>query len=516
MADKGYSHSFRVMLKHDGGIKIVTNALSMKILKLILARDMNLTEIANSLGVAKSTVQAGLSRLETDGLITSFQDEEDSRCVTYTINSAPIYTSYRFVSNPPGYAEAVDDICLFGHDIYSDAMVFYSTKLREYGICIHPFLLDIGNSIGVHVVDRVDSGNMREILEDVYGVTLGEFSIGDSVTFRIKSGEILGEALTFIGFVILGTIQMILYRRERVKIDREPKITSVSSHEYIFETVRTGSTQSRFEMKEPMQRDWKFYRVEDRFAVYCIDNGPSYMVQNEMMLDILAALEDGPRTVNELSAALDTRSVTIHASMSKMADVGFVEQVDSNETRNVRYRLRSKRVLGGDTDRSSFVPGTLDDILERFLGKEISLYRTIFDAQFFILTGAGVDYITVMKDIGADLAMQVIRSRPGITAEEFLDVVTFMSPEPDCDVILRSLIPVRLEVVKAESILNPEGVATYIRSIAETGLREITGSPYPVEVVAVDGEGKTGLLTKRRREETMKARTESLHDVSGE
>ena len=68
MADKGYNSDFRLMLRYDGSLRVVTNGLSIRILDLLIRKDMNLTEVSRSLGSPKTTVQANLCRLEEEGM----------------------------------------------------------------------------------------------------------------------------------------------------------------------------------------------------------------------------------------------------------------------------------------------------------------------------------------------------------------------------------------------------------------------------------------------------------------
>ena len=46
MADKGYNSDFRLMLRYDGSLRVVTNGLSIRILDLLIRKDMNLTEVS--------------------------------------------------------------------------------------------------------------------------------------------------------------------------------------------------------------------------------------------------------------------------------------------------------------------------------------------------------------------------------------------------------------------------------------------------------------------------------------
>ena len=95
MADKEYSSDFKIIQRYGGGVCVVTNKLSLSILTLLISRDMNLTELSTGLGVSKTTVQANLCRLEEDGIIASYPDENDNRSIRYCSTFIPVFSSGR-------------------------------------------------------------------------------------------------------------------------------------------------------------------------------------------------------------------------------------------------------------------------------------------------------------------------------------------------------------------------------------------------------------------------------------
>lgn len=483
MADKGYNSDFRLMLRYDGGLRVVTNGLSIRILELLIHGDMNLTEVSRSLGSPKTTVQANLCRLEEDGMLTTYPDEDDSRSVIYCINCTPIYTSHH--SQNPGrgsYLSAVSDPTAYGKDPHGEAMMIYATKMAEYGICITPMLIDIGGCIGTHISDRVtDMTSIGKALNRIFDVGISEIRLEEEVSFRVESGSMPPMIIEFTGYIIFGALMRIL-SGNGTRVDLDPEVRSLGDRGFLFGSSVVSKVPSGKYMAGSDRRDCRFYRLDDRFAIYGSQGRDPLVLQNDIMLDIMHAMESGPLTANDVSSSCGIKPVTVHASIKKLVDIGLLEPMGQSEMRNVRYRPTMRNVLRGETSDAICSEFTVDDHLEKFLSKDISLFRLIYDTQYFMLTSAGISYNNIMDGIGSELGRTMVSNNPGIKAEDFLRMAAELPFYPGCVVRLVSFIPVEFTVFKNGDLQNFEGFRNLFTALTETGLEEITGMHYPVKV----------------------------------
>ena len=71
MADVGYSSEYEVYLTYRNGMQIVTNELSLQILRELRRREVSPSEMAAALGLPKSTIQGNIGKLLRTGIIAS-------------------------------------------------------------------------------------------------------------------------------------------------------------------------------------------------------------------------------------------------------------------------------------------------------------------------------------------------------------------------------------------------------------------------------------------------------------
>ena len=93
MSDIGYSSQYEVYLTQNNGVQIVTNELSLQILKQMRFREISPSEIANAFGISKSTVQGNIGKLLRAGIVSQEDRVNDARSTVFRLNAVLIFCS---------------------------------------------------------------------------------------------------------------------------------------------------------------------------------------------------------------------------------------------------------------------------------------------------------------------------------------------------------------------------------------------------------------------------------------
>ncbi len=483
MADKEYSTQFRIVQRYSGGIRVITNSLSLSILKLLLSRDMNLTELATALKSPKTTVQISVSKLEQDGIVVSYPDENDKRSTKYASACVPLFNSGRGKEwQTFDYSKIVGNLCSKDAHVHTDAMLFYARKLDEYGICWHPFVIGFGDAVGTEIMKKCsDYNEAMALMSKIYEVEFIEFKVGDNFCMKIRSDKWIGLELLYAGYAIYGSFLYMAFKMSGHKYTREAKVSMVGDTECVFSTEFSGFTNNKIEMTYPVERDYLFYALKDRFAVYKPRNKDSVLIQNEIMLNTLQSLRGSPKTVTEIATQLGVVPVTINASIKKMIELGFVEPMDNSSSRNIKYKIVAKKVIEGNMDFARYIPGLMSTYIERFINGEKNLYQSLFELHYFVVTSSGIRYDSMLGEVGRDVALEVVRQNPDMTPREFLDFAIRLYVDWEGHVALRSIIPVTFDICLQPGMVDFDLETSYFQSLVKTGLKELTGVDYPVK-----------------------------------
>lgn len=493
MADKEYSSSFRIIQRFRGGICVVTNGLSLSIIRMLESRDMNLTELSIALDASKTTVQTKLSKLESERIIASYPDERDSRSTKYCCTFLTLYSSgLNDEWSRVDFTDAVVDLYSENPRTHVDAVLLYASKLGDHNICWHPFMLAVGEFIGIELMRRhPDQQDLDTLLSDTFDVYVTASYPRNGLNVVVRSEDRSGVELAYLGYSVLGCLQHILFKRNGSRYDPEADVESADGREFTLRARLTGNSKMHASVADPESRSSSFHILEERFAIYQPPDGESVLVENEIMLNILRTLESGPMTVNELSSELDLRPVTVNSSIRRMIELGFVDAAESDRVRNARYRLIADRILIGDAKDANGLPGSTHDYIERFLDRESEFYETIYELHHFIVSSAGIGYGRLLAEIGKEVGTEVVRQNPGMTAKEFIDMVSNLFISRRTHIVLRSYVPIEFLIRLDPGMIDFELETSYFQSLVRTGLRLITGVEYPVWFTRTDDPSAT-------------------------
>lgn len=495
MANKEYSPRFKIIQRYGGGICVVTNGLSLSILELLYSRDMNLTEISSVLKTSKTTVQASLSKLEAEKVIESYPDRNDNRSTRYCSSFITLYSSGRVDEwGESDYADTVRNLCEDDAHVHTDAIIFYASKLNDHGICWHPFMLAVGDLVGMELIKRgPNPRDLASLMSETFGVEISDLIIDKELNMSIRSENRSGIELIYLGHAVLGCILHILFKKNGVKYNHMARTFGVNSHEYVFSTILTGPSSRDVSSTDPAAMDWTYHVLEQRFAIFQPEDADSILVENEVMLNIMDALERRPMTMNELSTELETRTVTVNASVKRMAELGLISPASGSGSRNTRFEISANRILMGRVEDARRMPGTLRSFVERFLDGESRFYEMVYEMHYFIVSSSGITYDSILDEVGRDVATEVVRQNPGMTAKEFVDMAPRLYIRNRRKVWIRSYIPVEFMIELEPMMVDFDLETSYFQSLVRTGLRLLTGVDYPVWFIRAQGSDEVRL-----------------------
>lgn len=488
MADKEYSSDFKIIQRYCGSIYVVTNKLSLSILNLLISKDMNLTEISTALDVSKTTVQANLSRLEEDKIIASYPDENDSRSIRYCSTFIPIFASGRLKEwENADYSKVVRDLYAEDAHVERDSLMFYACKLNDHNIRWNPFMISVGTTIGSELMCRgADLEDLEKLMSETYSIEVSELSLDGGLRMRLRSKDFYNMELIYLGYSVLGSLLHILFKQKMVKYNMEPRITFVNDHECVFESDFTGPSFGGVGIVDARSRGSKYHELKDRFAVYRPKRGDAVLVKNAIMLDILDCVAKEPKTVNDISAELGMKPVTVNASINKMNMLGFMEAADRSGIRNLRYGIVAEKILEGDPKRARVLPGDLRTFICRFLDGEVKLFEAVYDIHYFVVTNAGIRYDSILRGVGRNVAAEVVKQNPGMSAMDFLALAPKLYKGGQEHTALKSYVPLEFEIELEPGNVDFDLETSYFQSLIKEGLRLLIGVDYPVRFTQAD------------------------------
>lgn len=110
----------------------------------------------------------------------------------------------------------------------------------------------------------------------------------------------------------------------------------------------------------------------------------------------------------------------------------------------------------------------------------------VYELHYFVVSSAGIEYAPILAEIGKEVATEVVRQNPEMTAMEFIDMVSNLFISNRKQVVLKSYVPVEFLIRLESEMKDFELETSYFQSLVRTGLRLITGVEYPVWFTQAD------------------------------
>jgi predicted hydrocarbon binding protein len=168
-AKKGDERAAELFSTPDG-IRAVDNPVRMKILSMLLEREMSFDDIVASSGKAKSTISVHLKSLVDDGIISSRSDPRDARRKIFYIDSGYLGGLSRRRRLEKDMEDYISRYALSSDDPFTFFRLMFRTirvALLNEGIDLGPVLHEAGENVGAALYVKVADPDLNKLLESL-------------------------------------------------------------------------------------------------------------------------------------------------------------------------------------------------------------------------------------------------------------------------------------------------------------------------------------------------------------
>ena len=152
------------------GIRAVDSPVQMKILSMLLEREMSFDEIVASSGRAKSTISVHLKSLANDGIMSSRTDPKDARKKIFYIDSEYLGGLSRRRRLEKDMEEYISKYALSSDDPFMFFRLMFRTirvALLNEGIDLDPVLHEAGENVGKALYAKVADPDLNNLLKSL-------------------------------------------------------------------------------------------------------------------------------------------------------------------------------------------------------------------------------------------------------------------------------------------------------------------------------------------------------------
>ncbi|HTY90436.1 MAG TPA: V4R domain-containing protein [Methanocella sp.] len=167
---KGRDERTAQLFATPGGIRTVDSPVRMKILSMLLEKEMSFDEIVEYSGRAKSTISVHLKSLADDGIVSSHPDPGDARKKIFFIRSSYLGGLSRRKKLETDMEEYISKYALSSGDPFAFFRLMFRTirvALLNEGIDLDPVLHEAGASVGEALYPRVADRDLSKLLANL-------------------------------------------------------------------------------------------------------------------------------------------------------------------------------------------------------------------------------------------------------------------------------------------------------------------------------------------------------------
>jgi len=486
MSDIGYSTEYEVYLTVSNGVQIVTNDLSLQILKRMRSREISPSEISAELDVSKSTVQANIGKLLRTGIVSQEVRVGDARSAVYRVEADLLFTS-ETDEKWQTYARSasIDRIMRSGRCTNREDLSLYGVSLTESGLNIVQGLFSVGEALSKGEGSEVWMKHMLNTMKKQsarYGIK-ATMDITDGLKLRFVSEHDDISDITLIVVPMIGAISA--HSRSIMGYDL--------AHEL---NLKVSDNGRKVEMLVPRfvgqgypnrsRRSPESFVAEEPFSIYSI-GGKATLFTNPTMMAILDNLFNSEYSLNDLEEVMGVPKPTIYASLMKLNGMGAVE-VDPDSGSPKKYRLLAEPILY-ITDNGTAGRGRLDEIVGRFQNGSIDYYSAVISYAMESLDCMGIHFDKMFVRSGKHTAAKVLEKKPDYAPQDFVDLACQMVSPPDNSFVVTYL-PIVINVTLSKKTLWVSWPGDFVMGFLMEGLRRLLGEPYRI-TVEVYREGET-------------------------
>lgn len=483
MADIEYSDHYAIFVT-DGGVRYLTNPVSICIMDMLQRSEMTSSEIALELNLSKSSIQSNMMKLLRWQLVNSYQNANDKRKVVYYPSSFKCMES---VEVKPEILRAektiVERIVLNqkGHD--SAILMLTSIIPPSVGICIDPLLERCGR-LSAHYMWK-KFGNMNDdqfikTITEIYNkASLPSIKIRidrkHMIVEQTHHGQTARESLISTRLVIGSLCQFMMERTgdpyHLGSVEEKDDTTYLTIKPYNSSHKRKKEILALGDMRD----DWPY-------AIYLVRNR-SILFGNETQIRILELLKEGKRSLKQLSEELDMPPVTAHMNIAKLMETGAISSDSDTRSKYVYYDLRAIPMLvpaRTEKGRTSLV----EKMFQSLADDPSDYYRYAFRYVTFALRLTGIDGTGLLHRTGSEFAKAMVSHDPSIEPEIFLDEACGIDIGYDLKTKVLSHIPLRININgNGMDDMEYKHISSFYEGLIRSGLMELTGTDYKVSFV---------------------------------
>ena len=483
----GYSTEYEIYLTQDNGVQIVTNDLSLTILREMRYHEISPTDIAMELGLSKSTVQASITKLLRMGIVTQEACVNDARSVVYHISATMLFCSDTDIEWQI-YARLASALRIMksGRCTSREDLALYGVSLTESGLNIVQGLFNVGAAL-------TSSNNDKEYWKIMFNTLHSQCtSMGIKCDLRLENGieldfESTGDNISDITLVVVPMLGAMISHGKMLtghNLTHDVSLSVNNNGRSVKMRVDPYVGQA-FEESMTVSDNIEHYRINEPFSIYSI-GGKSTLFTNSTMMGIMYNLSNKDYSVNDLEKLMGVPKATIYVSIMKLVEMGAIE-VDKNSGSPKNYRLLADPILYC-TEPEAKDCRTLHKIMEKFQSGEMNYYSAVISFSMEIFRCMGLHFDKMFIRSGKSTAHSVLELYPNIEPQHMLDVACSMVSTPDTAEVI-TLIPIKVRVTLSKDTLWETWPGDFVKGFVLEGLKELTGDDYRITIETVrEGE----------------------------
>lgn len=483
MTDFGYSIDYEIYLTRDHGVQVVTNDLSLQILKQMRHHEVSPTSIATELGVSKSTIQASITKLLHMGIVSQEENVADSRSVVYRIDATLMFTSDTDIGWQM-YARraSAKQIMKTGRCTSREDLALYGVSLSESGLNINQGLFAVGKAL---TSDYDIFGSMTSIMDEIQkqclinGITVDVIA-KDGVELHFRSEM---DDISDVPLIIIPMLGALIFRSKDIlgyNLVNDVKLwVSEDGHSV---SIRIDPFVGQDYKSEPLfLTSIEQYKVNEPFAIYSI-GGKAMLFTNPTMMSVLFCLSENDNSANGLAELTGLSKATVYTAIMKLADMGAVE-VDKESGSPKKYRLLADPILYCKTPDVTNC-NNLNNIVKSFQKGDLDYCSAVIAYAMECIRCMGIHFDKMFIRAGRSMAQVVLDIHPDIEPQEFVESSCSMVSVPD-NLEMVSLIPLKMRITLAANTLWESWPGDFAKGYITEGLKRLTGDDYKIRIETV-------------------------------
>lgn len=482
MADLGYSSFYEVYLTRDNGVQVVTNELSLSILREMRVRTITLREMTTLYSVSKSTIQSNLKKMAGMGIVISDDSLDDGRSVVYHIDALLLFTS-----DAPNewqlYAKkaSLDRILRNDRCTAKEDLSLYSVSLIESGLNIIPGLFNIGAAM-VKSFDDMDWWTEQLRCSNTQCPIKGmdiSLDLKTNLILTFHSDEEVISDLSLVIVPMLGAIRAHSRAIVGFNLCHETNLSVEDEGHTVKLRIEPFKGQD-FEIKPYVWDDLKSFKMSYPFSIYSV-SGKAMLFSNPTMMAILDALYCKDMNLNELESRLELPRATLFVSLNKLTELGAVRLDDLCSPK--KYVLVADSLLFVSDPVSSGY-AKMQKLLQDFHDGKVDYYSTVIAYAVETLRCMGLHFDRLFVRSGTHVAASVLEKYPDMDPQDFVDLSCGMVSPPDRVEVMKYL-PPRIKLYNSSDTLWGSLSKNFLIGFLRHGLKSLLGFECPFYIDSV-------------------------------